>query len=70
MYIKMIIAKIRKIKLTYNVCKTRISKLGFCSKMSIRAGKPIHTSWQGDLGRAGWEIQNRVTKLFVKTFSL
>ena len=50
----------------YNAFNTRISKLGLYSEMSIRAGKLNFTRWEGDCGRAGWEIQNKVTKLFVK----
>ena len=61
----MSIVQIRNIKLYY-VCKTRISKLGFYSEMPILAGKPKFTTWEGYFGRAGWENQNKVTKLFVK----
>ena len=56
-------------KKLYYVCKTRIPKLGFYSEMSILAGKPKLTSWEGDFGQAGWEIQNKVTKLSVKIFT-
>ena len=64
---KMSIAEISNMRLYY-VCITRISKLGFYSEMSILAGKLKFASSQGDFGRAGWEIQNKVTKLFVKMF--
>ena len=37
--------------------------------MSILAGKPKVTSWK-DLDRAGWEIQNKVKKLFVNISQL
>ena len=33
---------------------------------SVLAGNPKFTSWEGDFGRAGWEIQNKVAKLIVK----
>ena len=36
--------------------------------MSILAGKLKFTNWEGEFGWAGWEIQNKVTKLFVKIF--
>ena len=49
-------------------CKTGISKLELQSEMSILAGKPKLTSWEVEFDRAGWEIQNKVTKLFVKIF--
>ena len=57
----------RNMKFNY-ICKTRISKLGCYSEMSTWAGKPKFTSWEGYFGRAGWDIQNKVTKLFVKIF--
>ena len=56
-----------KIKLYY-ARKTLVSKWRFYSKMSVLASKPKFTSWETDFDRAGCEIQNRVTKLFVKIF--
>ena len=38
--------------------------------MSILASKPKFTSWVGDFGRGGWEIQNKVTKLFVNILKI
>ena len=38
--------------------------------MSILDGKPRFTSWEGDFGRTGWKIQNKVTKLFVEICKL
>ena len=49
----------------YNVCKTRISTLGF-HLSQIRAGKNKFTGWEGDFGLSGWEIQNKVARLSVK----
>ena len=48
------------------VCKTRISKLEFYWEMSILAGNPKFTDWEGDFYRAGSEIQNKIIKLFVE----
>ena len=47
--------------------KKHICIIGFYSEMSILAGKPKFTSWEADFGRAGWRIQNKVTKLSVKS---
>ena len=63
--LKMSKALIRRMKLYY-VCKTRLSKLGFYTEMSVLAGNSKFTSWEGDFRRAGWEIQNKVTNLFFK----
>ena len=65
--LKINITYIRNIKF-YRVCKTRISKLGLYLKVSILGGKLKFTSWQEDFGPAGWEIQNKVTKLLVNIF--
>ena len=59
--LKMSIAWIKKMKLYY-ICETRISKLVLYSEMSILAGKPEFSSWEGYICLAGWEIQNKVTK--------
>ena len=50
----------------YYLRKTRITILGFYSKMSILASKPKFTSWDRDFDGAGWGNQDKVTKLFVK----
>ena len=55
----------RKMKLYY-ICTKHISKLGFYREKSILAGKPKITSWEGDFGRGGCVIQNKVTKLCAK----
>ena len=49
----------------YNICKACISKLGLYVEMSIQ-GKSKFTSWEEDFSQAGGQIQNKVTKLFVK----
>ena len=53
-----------KKKLHYE-CKTRILKLGIYSVMSILAGEP-NLTYTEDFGRAGGEIQNKVTKSIYK----
>ena len=53
----------------YFIRKTRISKLGFYSEMSIIGDKPKCTSGGRDFGRAGWAIQNKATKLYEKNSS-
>ena len=41
-------------------------KLEYFLEMSVLASKPKFTSSEGNFDRAGWEIQIKVAKLFVK----